>query len=135
MACPGVQSAPRVLAGVPRGHARVDRMSLRAILHLVLHALVPALVAWQVHRHPVRPMTFRRAWALLLLGWLIDIDHLLADPIYAPGRCSIGFHPLHTAPAIAVYSALLVPRRTRLVGIGLLIHIALDALDCLWMRL
>ena len=56
---------------------------------------------------------FRRAWGLLLLGWLIDIDHLLADPIYAPGRCSIGFHPLHTAPAIAVYGALAVPRAAK----------------------
>ena len=59
---------------------------------------------------------------------------MLADPVYAPGRCSIGFHPLHTAPAIAVYTALLLPRRTRLFGIGLLVHIALDAIDCVWMH-
>lgn len=82
----------------------------------------------------MKSIGFRRAWGLLLLGWLIDIDHLLADPIYAPGRCSIGFHPLHTAPAIALYGAVVVPRATRLVGMGLLIHIALDALDCLLMR-
>lgn len=109
-------------------------MTLRALLHLLLHAAVPALVAWLFHRDRVKEIGFRRAWGLLLLGWVIDIDHLLADPIYAPGRCSIGFHPLHTAPAIAVYGALVVPRVTRLVGIGLLIHIALDALDCLLMR-
>jgi len=65
---------------------------------------------------------------------LIDLDHLLADPVYAPGRCSIGFHPLHTAPAIGVYALLTLPRRTRVVGIGLLIHIGLDALDCLLMH-
>lgn len=104
-------------------------MSLRAILHLLLHAAVPALVAWLFYRE-----RFPRAWALLMVGWLIDIDHLLADPIYAPGRCSIGFHPLHTLPAIAAFGALTVPRRTRLIGIGLLIHIALDAIDCVWMR-
>lgn len=109
-------------------------MTLRALLHLLLHAAVPALVAWLVYRGSGKSIGFRRAWGLLLLGWLIDIDHLLADPIYAPGRCSIGFHPLHTAPAIALYGALVVPRVTRLVGIGLLIHIALDALDCLLMR-
>jgi len=73
---------------------------------------------------------FLSAWALMLLGWVIDLDHLLADPIYAPNRCSIGFHPLHTAPAIAVYAGLCVPKKTRLFGIGLMIHIVLDAMDC-----
>ena len=109
-------------------------MTLRAILHLLLHAAVPALVAWQLHRDSAKSIRFRRAWGLLLVGWLIDIDHLLADPVYGPGRRSIGFHPLHTAPAIAVYGAMTLPRATRLVGLGLLIHIALDALDCLLMR-
>ena len=109
-------------------------MTLRALLHLLLHAAVPAFVAWLFYRDRLKSIGFRRAWGLLLLGWLIDIDHLLADPIYAPGRCSIGFHPLHTAPAVAVYGVLVVPRVTRLVGIGLLIHVALDALDCLLMR-
>ena len=104
-------------------------MGTRAILHLLLHAAVPALLAWLFWRE-----RFGRAWALLMLGWIIDVDHLLADPVYAPGRCSIGFHPLHTLPAIAVYAGLTAPRRTRLLGIGLLVHIALDAIDCLWMR-
>lgn len=104
-------------------------MSLRAVLHLLLHAAVPALVAWLCFRD-----RFGKAWLLMLLGWVIDLDHLLADPVYAPDRCSIGFHPLHTAPAIAGYGALLIPRPTRLLAIGLLIHIALDALDCLLMR-
>ena len=104
-------------------------MGLRASLHLLLHLAVPALVAWLFYRP-----RFRRAWLLLLLGWLIDLDHLLADPVYAPDRCSIGFHPLHTAPAILVYGALVIPRPTRLLGIGLLIHIGLDLVDCLWMR-
>ena len=112
----------------------VAAMSLRAILHLLLHLAVPALVAWLFFRDPVKSVGFKRAWLLLLLGWVIDLDHLLADPIYAPDRCSIGFHPLHTAPAIAVYGALTLPRTTRLFGIGLLIHIALDAIDCLVMH-
>ena len=104
-------------------------MSLRASLHLLLHLAVPGLVAWLFYRP-----RFQRAWLLLLLGWLIDLDHLLADPVYAPDRCSIGFHPLHTAPAILVYGALVIPRPMRLLGIGLLIHIGLDLVDCLWMR-
>ena len=93
------------------------------------HIAVPGLVAsiWYRDR-------WVRAWLWLLAGWLIDLDHLLADPIYAPGRCSIGFHPLHTLPAIFVYGFLGAWRRTRLFGLGLLIHIGLDALDCLLMR-
>lgn len=109
-------------------------MSLRAVVHLLLHIAVPALVAWLFFRDPHTSVGFKRAWLLLLLGWVIDVDHLLADPIYSPDRCGIGFHPLHTAPAIAVYGALTLPRTTRLFGIGLLIHIGLDMLDCLLIR-
>lgn len=104
-------------------------MSTAALLHLLLHALVPLAVARLGYR-----AQWKRAWALMLLGWLIDVDHLLADPIYSPdARCSLGFHPLHAAPAIGVYVVLLLPPRTRLVAIGLLIHIVLDGIDCLRM--
>lgn len=61
---------------------------------------------------------------------LVDLDHLLADPIYDPNRCGIGFHALHTYPAIAIYGLFLIPRITRLLAVGLVIHMALDALDC-----
>ncbi len=66
----------------------------------------------------------------MLATMLVDLDHLLADPIYDPSRCSIGFHTLHTFPAIAAYVALLIPRVSRLLALGLVIHMALDALDC-----
>jgi len=71
---------------------------------------------------------------MILSGTIIvDLDHLLADPIYDPQRCSLGFHPLHTAWAIGIYSILLFNGRTRLVGIGLLTHMVLDGFDCLMM--
>ncbi len=63
-------------------------------------------------------------------GMLIDIDHFLATPIYDPQRCSVGFHPLHTLIPIVFYLCLLGFRKTRLIGLGLVIHIALDAIDC-----
>ena len=71
---------------------------------------------------------------MLIATMLVDLDHLLADPIYAPERCSIGFHPLHTAPAIVAYVLLVGFRRTRIIGAGLLVHMALDLLDCAWMH-
>ena len=104
-------------------------MSLRAVLHLCLHAAVPALLAWLFWRP-----RFARAWLLMLLGWVIDLDHLLADPIYAPDRCSIGFHPLHTAPAMLAYAGLAAWPRTRWFGVGLVLHVLLDGLDCVLMR-
>lgn len=61
---------------------------------------------------------------------LVDIDHLLATPIYDPMRCSIGFHPLHKLPMIVIYVAMLAFNKTRLIGLGFLIHMALDSLDC-----
>jgi len=60
----------------------------------------------------------------------VDLDHLLANPIYDPQRCSIGFHPLHGILAITIYLLLCFIPRTRLIGIGLTIHMALDFLDC-----
>jgi hypothetical protein len=64
---------------------------------------------------------------------LVDLDHLLADPIYDPNRCSIGFHLLHTYYAIGVYVAMLLLPKLRIIAIGLLIHMALDYIDCLSM--
>ena len=69
----------------------------------------------------------------MLATMLVDLDHLLADPIYDPSRCSIGFHPLHSFPAITAYLVLLIPRVSRLPALGLIIHMALDALDCIVM--
>ena len=65
----------------------------------------------------------------------VDLDHLFADPVYDPDRCSIGFHPLHHYAAIAVYSAGMFWPRVRLLATGLLIHMLLDGVDCVWMRL
>lgn len=100
-------------------------MSLSAILHLVLHGLVPGAVAWLCFRK-----RWRRAWLIMLATMAVDVDHLLATPIYDPGRCSIGFHPLHRPPAIMLYGAMTLWAPSRLVGVGLLIHMALDASDC-----
>lgn len=98
------------------------------VTHMVLHVAVPGIVARLGFKD-----RWKWAWAWMMSAMLIDLDHLLADPIFASDRCSIGFHPLHTWPAILVYVLLAVFPRTRVVGIGLLIHIGLDLLDCLRM--
>ena len=113
------------------------------MLHLLLHILLPIGVARGFYRE-----SWIRAAAIMLGTWAVDLDHLLADPVYDPERCSIGFHPLHEWPVIAVYAAIFIgatvlrtrrsendglswPRIAQLVGLGLLIHMGLDGLDCL----
>jgi hypothetical protein len=103
-------------------------LDVRPATHLVLHLLVPALVARRLDKQ--RP---GRAWVILVATMLVDLDHLLADTLYDPDRCSLGFHPLHTWPVWPVAALLTAWPRTRLVGVGLLIHMGLDGIDCLWM--
>ncbi|UXI70692.1 DUF6122 family protein [Tahibacter amnicola] len=100
----------------------------RPTVHIVLHVVVPWAVAWWGYRS-----RWRQCWLWLLVGWLIDVDHLLAESTYVPDRCSIGFHPLHTVPAAVAYLGLTAWQRTRWLGLGLCIHVLLDALDCIWM--
>lgn len=64
---------------------------------------------------------------------LVDLDHLLASPIFEANRCSINFHPLHSYYAIVVYVVLLFLKRPfRLIGIGLLMHMCTDLIDCVF---
>ena len=95
------------------------------MFHLVLHFVVPALVTGLFYRK-----IWKTAYLLLIVTMLVDIDHLFANPIYDPNRCSIGFHPLHELWFIVLYIALCFVPNTRLVGLGLSIHMVLDAIDC-----
>lgn len=100
----------------------------REWVHYGIHFGLPVLLAFAWYPG--------RSWKVLLLLWagiLIDLDHLLANPVFDPNRCSIGFHPLHTWPAIAFYLLLLVSPRTRLAGLALCIHILADTADCLFL--
>ena len=68
----------------------------------------------------------------MLLTMIVDLDHLLANPIYQADRCSINFHPLHSYYAIAVYMIMIFLQRPfNIIGIGLLLHMLTDFFDCL----
>lgn len=101
---------------------------LQTTVHYGIHILVPLFVAF---------FFFKSKWKLvffvMMLTFIIDVDHLLANPIFDPTRCSINFHPLHSYFAIVVYVLLLIPKTTRLLGLGLCIHIVADYADCLLM--
>ena len=112
------------------------------MLHMLSHFAVPAIVAWVFYRSG-----WRLAFGILIATMVVDVDHLLATPVYDPDRCSIGFHPLHTWPAMVAYVGAFawplaqartldpttLPRKAlamHLAGLGLLIHMALDWSVC-----
>ena len=95
------------------------------MFHIVLHFTVPVIIAALFYRQ--MPL---KAWLIMSATMLVDLDHLLASPIYDPNRCSIGFHPLHSYLALGIYLGLLFIPRLRLIAIGLVIHMLLDYADC-----
>ena len=98
---------------------------VRFIAHYGIHFIVPIFIAFYFYKE-------NRFWVsiILLLGIVIDLDHVLANPMFEPNRCSINFHPLHSYWAIAVYLIL----KTRVIGLALLLHILADTVDCLFIR-
>ncbi|GAA4244577.1 MULTISPECIES: DUF6122 family protein [Winogradskyella] len=98
---------------------------LQSFVHYGIHFGLPLAIAILFYKK-----YWIKAYCIMILGMLIDLDHLLANPIFDPNRCSINFHPLHSYYAIAVYLLLLIPKKTRLLGLGLVIHIIADTADC-----
>ncbi|WP_179346114.1 DUF6122 family protein [Winogradskyella ursingii] len=98
---------------------------IQPLIHYGLHFGLPLLVALLFFGKQ-----WLKAYGIMLLGLIIDLDHLLANPMFQPNRCSINFHPLHSYYAIAIYLGLLIPKKTRIFAIGLIIHIIADATDC-----
>ncbi|MEM9679428.1 MAG: DUF6122 family protein [Bacteroidota bacterium] len=101
---------------------------LQPLIHYGLHFASPILVALVFFKNQ-----WKFALLIMLATMLIDLDHLLADPIFDPNRCSINFHPLHSYYAIGIYILLFAIKKTRILGIGLLTHIIADTADCLLM--
>ncbi len=100
---------------------------LRFIIHYGLHFVVPFFIAYFFFNK-----NWKYAYVILLATMLIDLDHLLASPIFDPYRCSINFHPLHSYYALLLYIIFLAFKKSRIIGIGLCLHFLADALDCLW---
>lgn len=98
---------------------------IKFTVHYGIHFVVPLLIAF---------IFFKEKWLTVYLiavaTMLIDLDHLLATPIFDPNRCSINYHPLHSYYAIAVYVILFFFNKTRVLAIGLLVHMLADYVDC-----
>ncbi len=100
---------------------------LQTLIHYTLHLLVPGGIAFVFFRKE-----WKKAWLIMLATMLVDVDHLLATPIFDANRCSINLHPLHTYWAMVVYVMLLFFKKTRIIAVGLLFHLLTDYIDCQW---
>jgi hypothetical protein len=101
----------------------------QTIIHYFLHFALPFFVAYGFFRKD-----WKKVYLILIATMLVDLDHLLANPIFDANRCSINFHPLHTYYAMIAYVALLFLRKPfNIIGIGLLLHMLTDGIDCLMM--
>lgn len=102
---------------------------LRTCFHYSMHFLVPGLLAYFFYR-----ARWKHAWLILLATMLVDVDHLLATPIFDSDRCSVGFHVLHSYEAIVVYALVFLfskrDSNLQIVCVGLLFHMLTDVLDC-----
>lgn len=94
-----------------------------------MHFLVPGVIAYVFFKKE-----WKKVWLIFVLTMLVDIDHLLATPLFDANRCSINYHPLHSYYAIAIYTILLIPSKTRIIAIGLLFHMLTDFTDCFWLK-
>jgi hypothetical protein len=101
---------------------------MQTLTHYSLHLFFPLAVAWIGYRSD-----WKRAYFLFLATMLVDLDHLAAQPIFDAHRCSIQYHFLHSYYAMIIYGLFLfLPRPLHYVGLGLLMHMATDLIDCVW---
>ncbi len=117
---------PLVVKG-SRQYASAKLSSAQTLVHYGLHFVFPVLLALVFF-----PLVWQTAYLVMLATMAIDLDHLLAIPIFDPLRCSIGYHPLHSFYAVPVYALLLLLPATQIVAVGLLFHLFTDTVDCLW---
>lgn len=99
---------------------------MQTLIHYSLHLIFPIVLARLFFKE-----NWKYAYLIMLGTMLVDLDHLLADPIFKANRCSIGYHYLHTHYAVLVYVVLLFFRKPfNIIGLGLVFHMVTDLIDC-----
>ncbi|WP_298780829.1 DUF6122 family protein [uncultured Polaribacter sp.] len=98
---------------------------LKFLIHYSLHFVVPLLIAYVFFKK-----NWKTVYIIFLFSMLVDLDHLLANPIFDKNRCSINYHPLHSYIAIAFYGIALLFKKIRVVALALLFHMLTDFIDC-----
>jgi len=100
-------------------------MNFKFLIHYGFHFVIPLIISIVFFKK-----NWKTVYLVFLLSMLIDLDHLLANPIFDKNRCSINFHPLHSYTAIGFYILGIFFNKTRILSIALLLHILADYIDC-----
>ena len=98
---------------------------LQSFIHYGFHFLGPLIIALVFFKSK-----WKIAFLIMISTMLIDLDHLIANPIFQENRCSINFHPLHTYFACGIYFTGLFFKKTRVIALALLFHMLTDFIDC-----
>ena len=102
---------------------------METFIHYFLHFGFPFFIAYVFFKKD-----WKKVYLIFLATMLVDLDHLLANPIFQANRCSINFHILHTYYAMLVYVLLLFFRKPfNIIGLGLIFHMFTDFVDCMIM--
>jgi len=101
-------------------------MIFKNVLHYGLHFIAPFIISYFFFNNK-----WKAVYVIFLLSMLVDLDHLIANPIFDSNRCSINFHPLHSYIAMAIYAIGLCFKKTRILAIALILHMIADYLDCI----
>ncbi|EKB59958.1 DUF6122 family protein [Bergeyella zoohelcum] len=104
---------------------------IKDIVHYGFHFVFPFVLGWLFF-----PQQWKKASLIMLGTMLVDLDHLFATPIFDADRNSIGYHFLHSYPAIAVYiiGSIFTKGTWKMVFIGLLWHMITDFQDYYFWR-
>jgi hypothetical protein len=94
-----------------------------------MHTIAPLIVALIFFGKK-----WKWAYLVFMLTMFVDLDHLLADPVFMTCRCSINFHLLHQYAFIGIFILMIFFKPTRLPGVGLSLHMLTDSIDCLFME-
>ena len=99
---------------------------LREFIHYFLHLVFPIVIAKIFFKN-----NWKHAYFLMLATMVVDLDHVFANPVFDPNRSSVGFHPLHSYPMIAVYSlgTIFLKGNYKIIAVGLLFHMFTDFQD------
>ncbi|AOS98386.1 hypothetical protein AUP74_03019 [Microbulbifer aggregans] len=96
-------------------------------LNWTLHLAAPIAVAWFFFRSQ-----WKRAALIMVAANLVALDRVFFAAAETPTNCAINAYPLHTMLPISLYGAMMflpwLP--VRLLGIGLVLHMLVDALGC-----
>ena len=102
---------------------------IQILIHYSLHLFAPLLISLLFFKKK-----WQKTYLILLSTMIVDLDHLISNPIFQADRCSINFHPLHTYYAIIIYALMIFCRKPfNIIGIGLILHMTTDLIDCLIM--